>query len=412
MSAFKPVGQAAPFREVLPRSVVLPQPPRFSFGDFPADVASQYFNSLHISAIGIYAGTGFELCDGYTLHHDDQLVSAPELKIHPKHLMDIDPAREAGYRQRPRRRVSGTVANIISPGHAIYGHWLAEILPRLAVLTAGGEALDKLTFAVPVDTPKFGLDLLALCGVPQSQILVYGAEEVLCPDELLMPTLINNGVRYAPLLAEAVALFKRGVVKAGYSLAAQDGPARIFLARGGGNRRLINRDAIQAAAEAAGFTIIRPETMSLPEQVALFGQAREITGEYGSAFHNALFAPSGTVVCGLRGSKNHPGFLQTGMGEQLGQPTGYVFGQTGGGKPHDYTVAEADFADCLRIVFGPNANLSTRVRPATPKQEPPTFPPSTQPDAVPARRTLRDVLGKQGRMVRQAAAGLFLGMKK
>ena len=384
MSAeFLPVGSVSTFREVLPRSVCMAQPPRFTFGDFPADVAAQYYGALHISPVGVYAGNGLELCDGHVIHHDDALVVAPDLKLFPKHLRDVPAEREAGFQKRPRHRVKARAAWIVSPGHLIYGHWLAEILPRLGVLEAAGETLDSLVFPVPADTPKFALELLHLCGVPKSQILVYGADEVVAPDELLMPTLMHNGVRYSPLLADTVALFKRGVERAGFSLTAKDSPARIFLVRTGGNRRLVNREAIQAMAEAAGFVTVRPETMSLPAQIALFGSVREIVGEYGSAFHTALFSPPGTIVAGLRGSQSHPGFLQSAMGEVLGQPTGYVFGKTGTGKQmHDYTVAEADFASCLKVAFNPNANIALHKVAAKHVEKPASFPPPDRPGWV------------------------------
>ena len=414
MSGFLQIAVATAFRELLPRSFVLPPPPRFTFGTFPADVAVQYYSGIQMAPIGVYAGTGFELSDGYVLHRDEQLVVAPDLKVHPKHLTDIDPAREAGHKQRPRRHVTGSVAHIISPGYTIYGHWLAEILPRLAVLIAAGESLDRLTFTVPADAPRFGQELLHLCGVPKSRIVVYGADEVVRADELLMPTLMNNGVRYAPLLADAVALFKEGVVRAGHSLTAQDSPERIFLARNGGNRRLMNREAIQAMAEAAGFRVVHPETMPLPDQIAMFGSVREIAGEYGSAFHTALFSPPGTVICGLRGSLGHPGFLQSGMGEQLGQPTGYVFGQSGANnRPNDFTIAETDFTDCLRLAFGANSNIASR--PATPKarpEAPPVFPPPDRTHWEPPPRKFWDRLGKRAVVAPQGVVGPLFGGKK
>ena len=394
--AFPAIGSIATFREVLPRSFSLAQPPRFSFGTFPADVAAQYYAALQIDPVGLYACVSVELSDGYVMHHKGQLVVAPDCKVFHKHLEDIPAEREAAFKDRPRRRVAGKVACVISPGHKIYGHWLAEILPRLAVLEAAGESLEKLVFVVPADTPKFGLELLHLCGVPKSQIVRYGANEVLRPDELLVSTLMHNGVRYAPLLADAVALFKRGVEKAGYSLALSSAPSRIYLARGGGNRRLMNRDALQAMAETAGFTCLQPERMSLPDQMAMFANAREIAGEYGSAFHTALFSPRGTIVCGLRGSQGHPGFLQTAMGEVLGQPTGYVFGQTGTGpRPTDYTVDETHFAECLRIVFNPDANISVGATVRKPEEKPPQVSSPTRPDFVPPRRRFWEVLRKR-----------------
>ncbi len=411
--AFLTLGKVATFRELLPRSLGLVQPPRFALGTFPAHVASYYYAQLHLTAVGLYACSNVELSDAYVLHHDGQLVAAPDCKLFPKHLEDIPAEREAAFKGRPRRRVTGTVAYVISPGYLIYGHWLAEILPRLAVLEASGESLERLVFPVPSDTPKFGLELLHLCGVPKSQILLYDAEEVLQPDELLVPTLIHNGVRYAPLLAEAVALFKRGVEKAGYSLASSSAPSRIYLFRAGGNRRLVNRDTLQPMAEAAGFTCLQPEKMSLPEQMAMFASAREIAGEYGSAFHTALFSPPGTIVCGLRGDQIHPGFLQTAMGDVLGQPTGYVFGQCGTGRqPHDYTVDEKHFADCLRTVFHPKANISIRATARAVEEKPPQLPPPTRLNHVPRKRRFWELLVKR-RAVRAepvAPGSLFQGL--
>jgi capsular polysaccharide biosynthesis protein len=360
-----PIGEAASFRQITPKTLTMPQPPRFTFGTFPPDVSAQYYGAMLMHAVGVYAGTGFELCDGYFLQRDERMVVAPDLRIHPAHLNARDPARIAALRHVTRRRIPAA-ALIISPGHGIFGHWLADILPRLALLEADGQHLDRLLFPVPSDTPKWAIEMMRLFGIPESQILVYGPDEVLKPDELLMPTLIHNGTRYAPILEQAVEIFRRGMAKAGHDLSRTDQPARIFLSRAGGNRRLLNRAQIEAMAVQAGFTLMRPETLSLPEQFTLFANAREIMGEYGSAFHSAMFAPAGTVVCGLRGSMVHPGFLQSGMGDVLGQPTGYVFGQCGTGEAtpgvsaNDYTVPESAMADCLRIAFGPHANLSTR----------------------------------------------------
>ncbi len=393
---FLQLGKVATFRKILPHSSVLTQPPRFFFGNFPAEVAAHYFAPLQMAAVGMYTCRNVELSDGWLMRHEGQLLMAADCKVFPKHLQEIPAKRRETFKDRPRRRVPGSVACVTSPGYKIYGHWLAEILPRLAVLEAAGARLEKLVFPVPADTPKYGLELLHLCGVPKDRLLIYGEDEVLQPDELLVPTLMHNGVRYAPLLAEAAAFFKRGVEKAGFSLASSSAPSRIYLVRAGGNRRLVNREAMREMAEGAGFTCVQPEKLSLPDQMAMFAKAREIAGEYGSAFHTALFSPAGTIVCGLRGSLLHPGFLQSAMGEALGQPTGYVFGQSGTGQqPSDYTVDPKDFADCLRIVFGKQANLSPRATASPDSEEPPKFPPPNRRNYVPPKRKFWDVLAKR-----------------
>ncbi len=390
------LSRIAPFQEVLPRSSMLNQPPRFFFGTFPAEIATLYFTRLQMTAVGVYTCRDVELSDGFLMYHEGDLLEAADCKVLARHLASVPAARKDAFAGRPRRRVPGRVAWVTSPGYKTFGSWLTEILPRLAVLEAAGMPLAKLVFAVPADTPDYGLELLHLCGVPKSRMIIYGEDEVLQPDELLVPTLLHNGVRYAPLMAEAVALIRRGVQKAGHSLVSDSAPSRIYLAHASASRRPTNREALQAIAEAAGFTFVQPETMSLPEQMTMFASAREIAGEYGSAFHTAMFSPPGTIVCGLRGSHLSPGLLQTALGDVLDQPTGYVFGQSATAKPSsDYTIDEKHFADCLRTVFCREANLSTHVKIRRMKEQPPQFPPPEDRKFVPPRRNFWDLLAKR-----------------
>ena len=80
----------------------------------------------------------------------------------------------------------------------------------------------------------------------------------------------------------------------------------------------------------------------------------------------------------------------------LEQPTGYVFGQSGTGKqPADYSVEESHFAECLRSVFSPRANLSARASVLPKKEKPAPFPPPDRLNYVPPRRSLWEVLGKR-----------------
>ena len=396
MTAALALGRVAAFREVLPPSFEVTQPPRFIFGTLPAEIAAHLFARLQLPAVGVYTCREVELSDGFVLRHEGDPLEATDCKLLPKHLEDAAAGDRDAFGARPRRRLPGRSACVVLPGYKFYGTWLTEILPRLAVLEADGARLRTLTFPVPADTPAFGLELLQLCGVPKNRMFVYGKDEVLQPDEMLVPTLMHNGVRYAPLIAEAAALFRHGVEKAGHNLSSSSAPARIYLTRAGFGRRLTNRDKLQAMAEAAGFITVQPEKMSLPEQIAMFANAREIAGEYGSAFHTALFSPPGTIVCGLRGSQIHPGFLQSAIGAVLEQPTGYVFGQSGTGKqPADYSVEESHFAECLRSVFSPRANLSARASVLPKKEKPAPFPPPDRLNYVPPRRSLWEVLGKR-----------------
>jgi capsular polysaccharide biosynthesis protein len=154
------------------------------------------------------------------------------------------------------------------------------------------------------------------------------------------------------------AAFLRGLVAEKYDLnGARFGP-RIFLSRAHASqgRSLQNRARIEKMATAAKFNLISPERLSLLEQLRLFTGAREIMGEYGSALHGSMFSSEGTVVCALRGTGGHPGFIQSGMAIALGQPTGYVFGQVQEGDPNfSFEISEDEVTNVIRLVFGGHA---------------------------------------------------------
>ena len=77
---------------------------------------------------------------------------------------------------------------------------------------------------------------------------------------------------------------------------------------------------------ARGFERVRPERLSVPEQIALFRSAGTILGEYGSGLHGSLFAPAGTNVVSLRDNGLELGVLQSCLDHALGHTGGYVIG--------------------------------------------------------------------------------------
>lgn len=78
------------------------------------------------------------------------------------------------------------------------------------------------------------------------------------------------------------------------------GPEKIFLARSPGfARKLVNREAIEAVAQARGFVIAFPESLDFAEQYRLTRNARFLIGPDGSAMYLALFAKPGAKVCFL-----------------------------------------------------------------------------------------------------------------
>jgi capsular polysaccharide biosynthesis protein len=310
-------------------SRVLPPPPRFTFGPFPPSLMAMYYRHWGLSSCGVFKLSGFELTGGFLLSSGGMYYRCPELNIHEAHIKQEVERIAPGQARAQKKHLLGSYVVLAGPGHNIYGHWLVEYLPKISLLNFAGFNLGSLGYLVPATVPRFVFAWLELLGIGDDQIVRYQPQaDIITADEFLLPTILHNGVRMSPIFKDAVA-FMRGLVESRHDLSGSPHGSRVFLARPrqSASRALSNRVDVEDAAARANFSLIYPEQLSLVEQIRLFVGCREIMGEYGSALHGSVFSPAGTVVCALRGPFSHPGFIQSGIGDALSQPTGYIFGE-------------------------------------------------------------------------------------
>lgn len=180
------------------------------------------------------------------------------------------------------------------PGHLIYGHWLVDFMPRFAIAKAAlGPRFAESRVALPHDTPKWALTMLeALVGVTASQCVFYerGVER-LAIEQACIPAYGHTDYHFHPWVAglyDAVGAPASGprrrlcISRVGFE-GATHGVQKLFATRA----------RFEERAVAAGFEVVRPETMGFAEQIALFRSASHLVGEYGSALHSSVFAPPG-----------------------------------------------------------------------------------------------------------------------
>ncbi|WP_342150514.1 glycosyltransferase family 61 protein [Methylorubrum sp. SB2] len=252
-------------------------------------------------------------------------------------------SQEAGYRAQAARRGALRLVEIAEPvvllaglGHQMYGHWLVDFLPKLFLLDRAGHDIARLRYLLPTDTPDFAKVWFRLLGIGDDRIVAYdGARDRLACRELLVPTALRFAGRASPLMREARRfLLRRAFPPPRWRLGRRrtpPGTRRLLISRSDNadtrNRRTLRERAeLEARAHARGYEIVRPERLSVPEQVALFRSAATIVGEYGSGLHGSLFAPSGATVVSLRDNGLELGFLQSSLDHVLGHASGYVFG--------------------------------------------------------------------------------------
>lgn len=336
------------FIQLAPASRTPPPAPAFLFGPANRIVFNELFAQGGMHAVGCYVlrnavvgPTGVAIKDG--------VAFSSAAFIHPPHhVRDI--TGRLFKSELTAHHVRGPLAVIYGPGHETFGHWLVDFLPRLHVLHQAGFDIMTMRFVVPPTLTRFAADLLARLGIRQSQLVHYRYwREAIHTDLLVMPTGLRANNRLSPLFAAATAFWTAALHRA-----ASGAPRlrRVFVSRAGapGARVLTNRDAIERAAQRRGYGIVRPEAHSLTDQVGIFAGARVIVGEYGSALHGSVYAPPGAVVVGLRGALRHPSFVQSGIGEALAQPVGYVLGRTQGDVEQRFAVQPEDFERALDIV--------------------------------------------------------------
>lgn len=173
-----------------------------------------------------------------------------------------------------------------------YGHFLIDCLPALLAVQRAG-ALERF--------PALAPPLLAW----QTELLA-----LLLGGEAPMPTVVD-----APIVRLGQAVFatpmdhflhapgppldavRERILAAAAIPADATAPRRIYVSRLGSlKRELVNEAELESALEARGFTIVRPETLSVRDQIALFHRAEVVAAPAGAALANVLFCRPGTRV--------------------------------------------------------------------------------------------------------------------
>jgi capsular polysaccharide biosynthesis protein len=351
-----------------------PPPMAFAYGPGQELIDREYAASTAVWPVSVYVATGVEVVGPWfvtgvlPLIGDVCLISD---ELYQNTNAGSTDAVEKIVRVRamtlagnpPARRVPGTCVLIATQGHLIFGHWLIDFLPKLYLLREAGFDVDRLSFLVPMnmDPSSFTapnlLSLLRIAGLRDDQLIPYDPNlETMCPDELIIPTLLRMNSRMSSRFGDSIAYLNDRIRVANPDLGAGS-LSRIFISRsqaGRVGRQIVNWQEVERQAAEAGFAIVHPEQMAIPEQISLFRGAREIMGQYGSALHGSIYSSPGTKICGLQGTgEAASGFAQSGIGERLDQPTGYVFGLEEKRHPdfRFFHVNPADLAACLASEF-------------------------------------------------------------
>lgn len=190
------------------------------------------------------------------------------------------------------------------PGH--YGHVITHDLSKLWAWDAAlAEYPDLKVLISPQvetgETPSYTYELLEAFGIGRERVhVITGPVRV---ERLVTATQVFQQPRFLSSVARDVwARVARGLLpRAGHEKL----PQRVFVSRRAATRRrCLNADEVERRFRKAGFVVVYPEDLSLPDQVRLFSTVPVVAGYAGSGLINTVFS-SGPATRIVLASKSY-----------------------------------------------------------------------------------------------------------
>ncbi len=182
-----------------------------------------------------------------------------------------------------------------------YGHFLLESLARLWPPDAPAPDIPVVWIAAWSESlAPWMSQVLDAIGAPRDRRVVTTASGALAVDELVVA---SPGFEFRsfmhPWLAARLARCR-----------VDPGDDHVWLSRSAARPHSgLDEDLdLEAALEDDGWTIARPEELSIPEQLALIGSAVHVAGIEGSAFHTFCLLRGYRGVIDLFTRQDHPNF--------------------------------------------------------------------------------------------------------
>lgn len=176
----------------------------------------------------------------------------------------------------------------------MFFHWILEVLPRIGSLERGGISLDEMDHII-VNSAKsrFMKDTLQMVGVPLEKLVDMQEHPHIKAEQLIVPSMPAGTGNYTSWVLEWL---KERLSPAMAQLPANTSPY-VFISRAKAKfRNVTNEPEVQTLLEGMGFQTYELETMSYPEQMALFTQAKVIVAPHGAGLTHLFYCQPGTKV--------------------------------------------------------------------------------------------------------------------
>ena len=203
-------------------------------------------------------------------------------------------AKGIAIRGTAPRRLAGSHISLLAGGEANYFHSMLLGLARLAAVPENYQAAAA-GILVPKGAARQREVIALLDLMPSLQIYEVAAGETLQVETLILPLSICGESAYHPCLVDFYRTISTSVPAPPKRL-----PRRLYIDRRGSRLRpLHNEDELVTALSRQGFVAVRPEILSVVDQVRLFRAADIIVAPHGAALTNIGFCRPGTQIVEL-----------------------------------------------------------------------------------------------------------------
>ena len=222
------------------------------------------------------------------------------------------------------RHVAEPCLVVAQCGASVYGHWLLDILPKIA-LAAIIPTNIRIVLAEPIH--PWQAEFLRLLGISDARVIGYDPRnERLSLDRAFLISQPRTVYAMNPM---SNMTFNALVAAVEHDADVETPSVPLYVSRrsvAGNEQRLLNADQVESVMRDRGIRIVTPECLTVADQIRTFARASLVIGEQGSVMHNSAFSPSGVPVLSLH-SEAAQYFAQAGLGSIRGQPTGFIFGR-------------------------------------------------------------------------------------
>ena len=186
--------------------------------------------------------------------------------------------------------------NFLFLGHSfnMYGHFLLETLPMLSYLL--DQKISRGIFLPWQKDNSLTYEFMDLLDISRDQVLIYSQNNIVCADFIVKPRPFIINTRKLNDLSPYRKVLER-IHNMQLSICSSfKGLRKVFFSREANRIPLEVSNAIESLFQKKGFTIIRPETLTIKEQIYVSKSATIIAGFSGSQLHNSIFASENTIV--------------------------------------------------------------------------------------------------------------------